>query len=135
MISLSLSLSLSHTHTLIAFCFKISDFNTLHRHGEGVYESEPMAQLIPTKDMPSPKHGRWYPLPDAKTVLFSGFFPDFPEQRHHKEVVLSSLRQFGKWLPVLSCLVSFKTSSGMQTFTFLDTVIRDRFNTPDMLCG
>ena len=39
-----------------------------------------------------------------------GFFPDFLEQRDQKTVVLSRYCQLGKWFPVSSCLVSFKTS-------------------------
>ena len=36
------------------------------------------------------------------------YFPDFPKQRDHKEVVLSRSRQFRKWLPVSPFLSRLK---------------------------
>ena len=49
--------------------------------------------------------------------LFPGFFPNFLKWRDQKTLVSSRYRQFGKWIPLSSCLVSFKTSSGTQTST------------------
>ena len=48
--------------------------------------------------------------------LFPGFFLNFLEWRDQKTLVSSRYRQFGKWVPVSSCLVSFKTSSGTDLY-------------------
>ena len=68
------------------------------------------------------RSGNIWEFPNAiwikiNNCLFPGFLPDFPEQRDHKEVVLSQSHHFRNCPPVLSCLVSFKMSSGMQTST------------------
>ena len=100
----------------------------------------PWNQIFPQK---IPEISREHPLPrpDSVPAFGTGFFParfrsgniwefpntsqmknyyfpdfsGFPEQWDHKEVVLSWYSQLRNWLPVSSCLISFKTSSGMQT--------------------
>ena len=46
--------------------------------------------------------------------FISQIFPRFSQAMRPEKVVFSWYRQFGKWCPVSSCLVSFKTSSGTQ---------------------
>ena len=58
-----------------------------------------------TQDFPE-----WYWVMPSRPV----YFPDFFEQRDHKELVLSRSLQFGNCPLVSSCLVLFKTSSRMQ---------------------
>ena len=57
----------------------------------------------------------FFPIFSPDFPRFSQIFPDFPRKQDQKQKFLSRFRQFGKWLPVSSCLVSFQTSSGRQT--------------------
>ena len=51
-------------------------------------------------------------------VFVQGFlFPRFSQATEPEKVVFSRYRQFGKWCPVLSCLIPLETSSGTQTST------------------
>ena len=84
---------------------------------DGHFSQNILISIRPFKTFPE-----WYWVVQSHAK----FFPNFPEQRDHKEVVLSRSRQFRNCLPVSSCLVPFQT----QTSTIRSVVFNRCFHSP-----